>query len=133
MVDKSQQDLEREINKNLYEEESIKLDEDTQINTNLMIQDENDDEDEEDLESNQKLIAKIERRKSSLKNMKASTSYTEMNPLMRTNQIFSFENFLSMFLQMEKFSKEIREMRKRQIISEKLQAEMETEIEILRR
>lgn len=94
----------------------------------------NEDEDDEDLEFNQKLIAKIERRKSTLKNnLKAPTSYTEMNPLMRTNQIFSFENFLSMYLQMEKFSKEIREMRKRQIISEKLQAEMETEIEILRR
>ncbi len=56
MVDKSQKDLEREINENLYEEESIKLDEETQINANLMIQDEDDDE---DLEFNEKLIAKI--------------------------------------------------------------------------
>jgi hypothetical protein len=38
-----------------------------------------------------------------------------------------------MYVHIDRFSKEMKQMRKRQIISEKLQGEMEAEIEVLRR
>jgi hypothetical protein len=80
MVDKTQQDLDSDHQKNLYEEESTKLDEEAQSNANFLIQD------EDDFEISEKLIAKIERRKSTLKeNLKATDEYKELNPTMRIN------------------------------------------------
>ena len=61
MVDKSQEDLERENEKNLFEEESTMLDEKQQLNANFLIQE------QEDLEINEQLIDNIEGRKSKLK------------------------------------------------------------------
>ena len=70
MVDKTQEDLDSDHQKNLYEEESIKLDEEAQSNDNFLIQD------EDDFEISEKLIAKIERRKSTLKeNLKATAEF----------------------------------------------------------
>ena len=61
MVDKSQEDLERENEKNLFEEDSTMLDEKQQLNANFLIQE------QEDLEINDQLIDNIEGRKSKLK------------------------------------------------------------------
>ena len=61
MVDKSQEDLERENEKNLFEEDSTMLDEKQQLNANFLIQE------QEDLEINEQLIDNIEGRKSKLK------------------------------------------------------------------
>ena len=61
MVDKSQEDLERENEKNLFGEESTMLDEKQQLNANFLIQE------QEDLEINEQLIDNIEGRKSKLK------------------------------------------------------------------
>lgn len=61
MVDKSQEDLERENEKNLFEEESTMKDEKQQLNANFLIQE------QEDLEINEQLIDNIEGRKSKLK------------------------------------------------------------------
>ena len=61
MVDKSQEDLERENEKNLFEEESTMKDEKQQLNANFLIQE------QEDLEINDQLIDNIEGRKSKLK------------------------------------------------------------------
>jgi hypothetical protein len=80
MVDKSQEDLDSDHHINLYEEESTKLDEEAQSNANFLIQD------EDDFEISEKLIAKIERRKSTLKeNLKATGEFKELNPTMRIN------------------------------------------------
>ena len=61
MVDKSQEDLERENEKNLFEEDSTMKDEKQQLNANFLIQE------QEDLEINDQLIDNIEGRKSKLK------------------------------------------------------------------
>ena len=61
MVDKSQEDSERENEKNLFEEESTMKDEKQQLNANFLIQE------QEDLEINEQLIDNIEGRKSKLK------------------------------------------------------------------
>ena len=61
MVDKSQEDLERENEKNLFEEDSTMLDEKQQLNANFLIQV------QEELEINEQLIDNIEGRKSKLK------------------------------------------------------------------
>ena len=58
--------------------------------------------------------------------------YKEMTSIMRINQIFSFENFLSMYVQIEKLTKENKQMIERQMITEKIQSEMESEIQLLK-
>ena len=61
MVDKPQEDLERENEQNIFEEDSTMLDEKQQLNANFLIQE------QEDLEINEQLIDNIEGRKSKLK------------------------------------------------------------------
>ncbi len=46
--------------------------------------------------------------------------FKEMRPILRINQIFSFENFLSMYVQIEKLTKENKQLIERQMITEKI-------------
>ena len=90
-------------------------------------------QEQDDLETDDKFIAKARSRKSTIGESRILlTQSVEMSSQLRINQVFSFENLLSMHVQIEKLTTEIGKIRHRLLISEKKSAEKDREIDQMR-
>ncbi len=88
-------------------------------------------QEQDDPETEAEFIKKDRKRKSTIGEASKIlfTQSVEMSSQLRINQVFSFENILSMHVQIEKLTSEITQIRRRLAISEIKQAEKDREIE----